>query len=105
MIMWRRNAGQKAGGRAEALAPLVCAFAVLAFAACLASASSSSFWEMSSFSDFIAGKLDGVALSRDGRLTTAPQLDTVFNSGQPVIWSVVPDPAATGAVYAATGHG
>ncbi len=57
---------------------------------------------MSSFSDFIAGKLDGVALSRDGRLTTAPQLDTVFNSGQPVIWSVIQGPA--GVIYASTGH-
>jgi len=68
----------------------------------LASGSSSSFWEMSSFSDFIAGKLDGVALSRDGRLTTAPLLDTVFNSGQPVIWSVIQGPA--GVIYASTGH-
>src|SRR5580693_8471296 len=68
----------------------------------LAHASSSSFWEMSSFTDFIAGKMDGVALSRDGRLTPAPQLDTVFNSGQPVIWSVVTGPG--GAIYAATGH-
>jgi len=68
----------------------------------VAAASSSSFWEMSSFTDFIAGKMDGVALGRDGRLTPAPQLDTLFNSGQPVIWSVVPGPA--GSVYAATGH-
>jgi hypothetical protein len=68
----------------------------------VASASSTSFWEMSSFSDFIAGKLDGVALSRDGHLTQAPQLDTVFDSGQPVIWSVVP--GASGTIYAATGH-
>jgi hypothetical protein len=66
--------------------------------------SSSSVWEMSSFTDFIAGKMDGVALSRDGHITVAPQLDTVFDSGQPVIWSVVPDPTAAGAVYAATGH-
>jgi hypothetical protein len=68
----------------------------------IASASSTSFWEMSSFTDFIAGKLDGVALSRDGHLTQAPKLDTVFDSGQPVIWSVVP--GAAGTIYAATGH-
>jgi len=74
----------------------------IAFTALLASASSTSFWEMSSFTDFIAGKLDGVALSRDGHLTQAPQLDTVFNSGQPVIWSVLP--GAAGTIYAATGH-
>src|ERR1035437_8287867 len=81
------------------------ALRMAALTACIAwaaSASSSSFWEMSSFTDFIAGKLDGVALSRDGRLTTAPQLDTVFNSGQPVIWSVIQGPA--GVIYASTGH-
>ncbi len=68
----------------------------------IASASSSSFWEMSSFTDFIAGKMDGVALSRDGRMTTAPHLDTVFDSGQPVIWSMIQGPG--GVLYAATGH-
>jgi len=72
------------------------------FTALVASAASTSFWEMSSFTDFIAGKLDGVALSRDGHLTQAPELATVFNSGQPVIWSVVP--GASGTLYAATGH-
>jgi hypothetical protein len=73
-----------------------------AFAASAAIASTSSFWEMSSFTDFIAGKLDGLALARDGRLTPALELATVFDSGQPVIWSVVPGPA--GAVYVSTGH-
>ena len=72
------------------------------FAAALAAASTSSFWEMSSFTDFIAGKMNGVALSRDGRLSAAPHLDTVFDSGQPVIWSVVSGPG--GVLYAATGH-
>ena len=72
------------------------------FTALVASAASTSFWEMSSFTDFIAGKLDSVALSRDGHLTQAPELATVFNSGQPVIWSVVP--GASGTLYAATGH-
>ena len=88
------------GTRLSSRAPVAVAIAFLC--ACLASASSSSFWEMSTFTDFIAGKMDGVALSRDGRLTTAPQLDTLFSSGQPVIWSVIPGPA--GSIYAASGH-
>jgi hypothetical protein len=57
---------------------------------------------MSSFSDFIKGKFDGVSLGRDGRLSLAPKLDTFFTSEQPVIWSVVAGP--DGALYAATGH-
>ena len=43
---------------------------------------------MASFTDFIAGKMDGVALSRDGRhITMAPQLGhSVQFWASPVIW-------------------
>ncbi len=78
---------------------LACGVAITAW---VAMAATSSFWEMTSFTDFLAGKLDGVALARDGRMTTAPQLDTLFNSGQPVVWSVIQGPG--GVIYAATGH-
>jgi hypothetical protein len=65
-------------------------------------ASTSATWEMTSFSDFVKGKFDGVSLGRDGRLSLAPKLDTFFTSEQPVIWSVAAGP--DGALYAATGH-
>ena len=65
-------------------------------------ASTSAVWEMSSFSDFIKGKFEGVSLGRDGRLSLAPQLDNFFTSEQPAIWSLVPAP--DGSLYAATGH-
>jgi hypothetical protein len=68
----------------------------------LAHGSTSAVWEMTSFSDFIKGHFDGVSLGRDGRLSLAPKLDTLFNSEQPVIWSVANAP--DGAIYAATGH-
>ena len=57
---------------------------------------------MTSFSDFVKGNIDGVSLGRDGRLSLAPKLDTLFTSEQPVIWSVATAP--DGALYAATGH-
>ena len=50
-------------------------------------ASSPAFWEMTSYQDFVKGKLESLSLSRDGRLTLAPKLDALFSSGQPVIWS------------------
>jgi sugar lactone lactonase YvrE len=75
---------------------------ILLLAALPAAAATSSAWEMTSFTDFIKGKFDGVSLGRDGRLTLAPKLDTFFASEQPVIWSVVTGPE--GALYAATGH-
>jgi len=75
---------------------------LLALGAGLAGASTSAVWEMTSFSDFVKGKFDGVSLGRDGRLSLAPKLDTLFTSEQPVIWSVVSAP--DGALYAATGN-
>jgi WD40 repeat protein len=67
-----------------------------------AHSATSAVWEMTSFSDFVKGKFDGVSLGRDGRLSLAPKLETFFTSEQPVIWSVAAAPDGT--LYAATGH-
>jgi sugar lactone lactonase YvrE len=67
-----------------------------------ARASSPTAWEMTSYSDFLSGRLSGVSLTADGRLTPAPKLETVFDTEQPIIWSVVQAP--DGALYVATGH-
>ena len=73
----------------------------LVFAGCLVGATPSA-WEMSTFADFVKGKFEGVSLGRDGQLAVAPKLETLFDSGQPVIWAVVPAP--DGGLYVATGH-
>jgi hypothetical protein len=65
-------------------------------------ASGTQTWEMNSYADFVRGRFDGVSLSRDGRLTLAPKIDTIFTSDQPVIWSVAQ--AKDGTLYAGTGH-
>jgi hypothetical protein len=57
-------------------------------------------WEMTSYGDFVRGRFDGVSLSREGRLSLAPKVETVFTSDQPVIWSVAQAPDGT--LYAAT---
>jgi hypothetical protein len=59
-------------------------------------------WEMNSYADFVKGHFSGLSLSREGRLTLAPKVDTLFTSDQPVIWSVAQ--ASDGMLYAATGH-
>ena len=59
-------------------------------------------WEMNSYQDFLVGRFSGVSLSRDGRLLLAPRVETLFSSGQPVIWSIVR--ASDGSIYAGTGH-
>ena len=65
-------------------------------------ASTSTTWEMNTYADFVRGRFTGVSLDRDGRLALAPRLDTVFSTGQPVIWSVAQAP--DGSIYLATGH-
>lgn len=82
--------------RSMGRAALALALAAAAFASGTAS------WEMTSYSDFIRGRFDGLSLSREGRLTLAPSMETVFTSDQPVIWSVAQAPDGT--LYAATGH-
>jgi hypothetical protein len=59
-------------------------------------------WEMTSYADFVKGRFDGVSLSREGRVSLAPKVETIFSSDQPVIWSVAQ--AGDGTLYAATGH-
>ena len=79
------------------------AFALGMTVACAAlSAATTTTWEMNSFQDFIRGRFTGVSLDRDGKLTLAPKLETIFSTGQPVIWSVAQAP--DGAIYLGTGH-
>jgi len=71
-------------------------------AAALGFASSPTTWELSSWRDFAGGRFFGVSLSRDGRLTLGPRLDTVLSTDQPVVWTVIQAPEGT--LYAGTGH-
>ena len=78
------------------------AAAMLAVFAPAAFSSGTAAWEMNSYGDFARGRFEAVSLSRDGRLSLAPRLESVFASEQAVIWSVAQAP--DGAIYAATGH-
>jgi sugar lactone lactonase YvrE len=77
------------------------AVAILSFAPALFS-SGTTAWEMNSYADFVKGHFDGISLSREGRLSLAPKVETLFSSDQPIIWSVAQAPDGT--LYAATGH-
>jgi len=65
-------------------------------------AATTATWEMNTYQDFLKGRFQGISLERDGRLTLAPKLETVFTSGQPTIWSIARGP--DGSIYAGTGH-
>ncbi len=62
----------------------------------------STAWEMNSYQDFIRGRFEGLSLTRDGRMTVAPKMDTLFSSDQPIVWTMAR--GGDGSVYAATGH-
>jgi len=76
--------------------PVLFALASFSFAA------TTSTWEMTGYQDFLRGRISGLSLTRDGRLTLGSKLDTLFDSGQPEIWSVAPAP--DGSLYLGTGH-
>jgi hypothetical protein len=65
-------------------------------------AATTTTWELNNYQDFVKGHFSGVSLDRDGRLTIAPKLETVFSSGQPAIWSAARGP--DGSIYLGTGH-
>jgi len=91
--------GEGARGR---VGELVLRVSLVLFAASCAFASGTTAWEMNTYTDFIRGQFQGVSLSRDGRLTLAPRMDTLFSSDQAVVWSVAQ--GANGVLYVATGH-
>jgi hypothetical protein len=66
------------------------------------SAATTATWEMNTYQDLLKGRFQGISLDRDGRLTLAPKLETVFSSGQPAIWSIAR--ASDGSIYVGTGH-
>lgn len=68
----------------------------------LAWAASTQTWELASYSDFLRGRMKGVAVSRDGRLTLAPKVSVLFASDEPQVWSVAR--GGDGSLYLGTGH-
>ncbi|HXB68038.1 MAG TPA: hypothetical protein VNY05_07335 [Candidatus Acidoferrales bacterium] len=85
-----------------AILRLACAGALFAVLAPSLFPSGTATWEMNSYNDFVRGRFAGISLSREGRLSLSPKVETIFTSDQPVIWSVAQAPDGT--LYAATGH-
>jgi hypothetical protein len=69
---------------------------------CTAFAATTQTWEMSGYQDFSRGRLNGLSLTSDGKLRPGPRMTTVFDSGQPDIWSVTQAP--DGSLYLGTGN-
>ena len=74
----------------------------LAFVALVSFGATTQTWEMSGYQDFSRGGINGLSLTSDGKLGPGPRLTTVFDSGQPDIWSVAQAP--DGSLYLGTGN-
>ncbi|MCX6595148.1 MAG: WD40 repeat domain-containing protein, partial [Acidobacteria bacterium] len=59
-------------------------------------------WEMTTWQDFLRGRLANVSLSRDGQLRPAAPWKVAFEDGQSSVWSAVQAPDGT--LYLGTGH-
>ncbi len=76
--------------------------ALLSAAASLANASGPAAWESNSWADFVKGRFNGIALTRDGRLTLAPHPGLLAATGESSVWAVVK--ASDDALWFSTGH-
>ncbi len=76
-------------------------FAALACSA-VSFAATTQTWETNGYQDLLRGRIEGLSLTRDGRLIVGPKLDTVFTSDQPQIWSIAQTP--DGSLYLGTGN-
>jgi hypothetical protein len=65
-------------------------------------AATTATWELNGYQDFLRGRMSGLSITRDGRLTLGPKLETVFSSDQAQIWSVATAP--DGSLYLGTGN-
>jgi hypothetical protein len=65
-------------------------------------AGGSAIWESHTYEDFLKGRFEGVALTRDGRLVLAPTLETLADTGDAGIWALTAAPDGT--IYFAGGH-
>ena len=87
------------------LRPFACAAALCALLAQPVFPSGTATWgTCNSYSDFVRGRFNGVSLSREGRLSLAPKIETSSSPAiSPSFWAVVAE-GQDGSIYAATGH-
>jgi hypothetical protein len=68
----------------------------------VASAATSTAWEVNGFSDFLKGRLTNLSLSADGALQPGPAVRWNSALDQPALWSLAVGP--DGSLYSGTGH-
>ena len=76
---------------------------ILLFVAALSgAAATTATWELDGYQDFLRGRLSGLSITRDGKMTLGPRLLPVYTSDQSQIWSMAQAP--DGSLYLGTGN-
>ncbi|MET0163638.1 MAG: hypothetical protein ABW318_01380, partial [Vicinamibacterales bacterium] len=76
--------------------------ALVFFATVTLRASTSTFWEVSSESEFLRGEIENLSIDSFGRLTLGPTAAPVYETNAPFVWTLVS--GSDGSVYAGSGN-
>ncbi len=72
------------------------------FATVTLRASTPTFWEVSTESEFLRGEIENLSIDSFGRLTLGPTASPVYEANAPFVWTLVSGP--DGSVYAGSGN-
>lgn len=76
--------------------------ALLLFATVTLRASTPTFWEVSTESEFLRGEIENLSIDSFGRLTLGPTAAPVYETNAPFVWTLVS--GSDGSVYAGSGN-
>ena len=74
----------------------------MAAAGIVTHAASTSFWLVSTQTDFLKGEVEQLSVDSDGRVMLGPAVDTLHQTSTPAVWRLAID--SEGAVWAGTGN-
>jgi len=87
--------------RTSAILLIATVGSIMASAASLV-AGGTQYWDLQNQATLVRGEIQGISITREGRLVLAPRIEHVFDTGQAFIWSVAADQKGT--LYLGTGH-
>src|SRR3954471_1391341 len=76
--------------------------ATMIAATALLSASTPTFWTVSTQTDFLKGDVDNLSVDSDGRVFLGPATSQIAETSAPFVWTVLPGPDGT--MWAGTGN-
>jgi len=83
-------------------ARLLLAAVIASLAVVLVSASTPTFWQVSTRVDLLKGDVENLSIDNDGRLSLGPPTSLVYDSAAPFLWALIP--GSDGAVIVGSGN-